>query len=189
MSLPAAMDFTLNPDASPARMNSAMTTIDQRLSSLEIPAKNLDQVIAQIQSIGLQRLTDAIKPIYDQALTLVNLGALLTAHSSSPGTCLATLQPFIIDEIQRGGFATSLWMAATSDDGEAYLVGQVIAYHADTGLLSFNIVETNGTGAHTGWTFSPTTSPTVASTFIDGGVLDGTDPSAVTAFTFTPTAP
>lgn len=67
MALPTELDFTKNPAATPARMDEAMGYIVARLRSLEAIQPEFASVINELRGVGLERLTEALLPIFVSA--------------------------------------------------------------------------------------------------------------------------
>ena len=67
MQLPAEIDFLKDDDASPERMNGAMEFIYSMFLTVAGLKPQYETQIAQIEAIGLQRLTDVLLPIFVNA--------------------------------------------------------------------------------------------------------------------------
>lgn len=67
MALPTVLDFALNPAATPARMNAAMEYLTGRLRAVEAIQPEFLSTINQLKSVGLDRLAEALIPVFDQA--------------------------------------------------------------------------------------------------------------------------
>lgn len=76
--LPTELDFVANPVASPDRMNAAMAYIIARLRALEAVTPDFVAAIDSLKQVGLDRLTAALIPVFDQA---TNIGDTLQALS------------------------------------------------------------------------------------------------------------
>ncbi|QQN73168.1 hypothetical protein [Croceicoccus sp. YJ47] len=70
MSLPPEIDFAADRAATPARMNRAMGYLLARLRALEALQPDLAAVINELRTIGFERLTDALQPIFAQVLAV-----------------------------------------------------------------------------------------------------------------------
>lgn len=66
-SLPSELNFSADPAATPARMDRAMTYIIARLKAVEAVQPDFLAAIDQLKAVGLQRVTDALIPVFDQA--------------------------------------------------------------------------------------------------------------------------
>ena len=105
--LPADLDFVADPTASPARMNRAMTNLNGRTAALETYKPNFDAALATIQQVGLDRLSQVLIPIYEQLVSVAQLGALFRAHSSSTLAVAAGPQTLVVDPAQASQFAAA----------------------------------------------------------------------------------
>jgi hypothetical protein len=70
MSLPTELDFGKDPAATPERMNRAMEYIVARMRTADAVRVDLESVVNELRTIGLQRLTDELQPIFAQVQTL-----------------------------------------------------------------------------------------------------------------------
>lgn len=66
-SLPTELDFTADPAATPARMDKAMAYIIARLRAVEAVQPDFLAAVEQLKAVGLQRVTEALVPVLDQA--------------------------------------------------------------------------------------------------------------------------
>lgn len=167
MTLPAEIDFVANPAASPARMNVATGHINGRLQALEVPAKSLDTVLAQLQAIGLQRIADALKPVYDQLVSLAQLGAIFTTTSASTVTVQLGSATFVVDEDDWSRFAAAGYIIAQAvDDPETLLFGPLQSYDRSTGALKIGVQQFVGPAgaAHASWLISAGATPNFVAT-------------------------
>jgi len=67
MALPAELDFTANPAATPARMDRAMEYIVARFRAVEAVQPDFLAAIETLKAVGLDRLAEALIPVFDQA--------------------------------------------------------------------------------------------------------------------------
>lgn len=156
------------------RINKAMQVLDGRLRALEGFSPQWQGIINQLQQIGLQRLNDALLPIYDQLTSMANLGAIFQATSSTSAAVETGTKTFIIDEDQRGTFAPARWLSAMTPDATISMAGLLVSYDLDTGELVLNIMEAFGSGTGASWQISPSCPPLLAAAVIDDGNVDDT---------------
>jgi hypothetical protein len=71
VTLPTELDFTLNPAATPERMDAAMTYIVARIRALEAIQPEFQSVINQLRAVGLERLAEALTPIFTDAQEII----------------------------------------------------------------------------------------------------------------------
>ncbi|RFB80396.1 hypothetical protein [Methylovirgula sp. 4M-Z18] len=171
--LPAELDFVTNKSASPERMNLAMAALDLRLRTLESYKPNFDALLAQIQQVGLDRLNTALLPVYNELVSIANLGAIFVATSAPSVTVATGNVPFVIDASLAQQFAPAQWLVAMSADAGVVMAGHVVSYVRATGTLTINVSNAFGAGAHGNWTIFPTVPPLLTAQAIDGGTLDG----------------
>lgn len=67
MALPTELDFAKKTAATPARMNEAMEYIVSRFRALESIQPEFQSVINQLRGVGLERLAEALIPIFENA--------------------------------------------------------------------------------------------------------------------------
>lgn len=80
MSLPAELDFIKSPEASKERMNLAMEYIVAKIRALEAINPEFQSVIDELKVVGLERVTEALLPIFNDAQTKADaIAALLLA--------------------------------------------------------------------------------------------------------------
>lgn len=91
--LPAELDFDKDRDASPDRMNRAMSYLLRLYSTVAALRPDYEAAIAQIQTIGLQRLTEALQPVF---LDAEAIGADLAALRA------AWLETNVLEDLQTG---------------------------------------------------------------------------------------
>lgn len=70
MALPDELDFVVKPQATPTRMNEAMEYIVARLRALEAVTPDFIAAIDQLKAVGLERLTEALVPIFEEAQSI-----------------------------------------------------------------------------------------------------------------------
>lgn len=175
MPLPPDIDFAKDRDASPARMNQAMTHLDGRLRALETPRGQYDAMLLQLQQIGLQRINDALQPVYAQLVGLANIGAVFSAHSSTQLAPALGEQTFVVDDtVERARFAPMPWVAAIATDDPTHIMsGTFVSYDRDTGALVILVQAAIGDGIVSNWTLMPAV-PMAVPAAIDPGFYDGT---------------
>lgn len=173
MALPADLDFSNDRNASPERMNRAMGHIDARLRVAELPARSLDEVLAQLQAIGLQRIADALGPVYAGLVSVSSLGAIFEASSTTPAPIATGRITLEVSAETRGQYAYSSWIAAVSRaDSRNALTGRKVSYDRDTGALELDVVLATGSGTHADWWLMPTAPPFVMAATLDAGSDD-----------------
>lgn len=197
MALPAALDFRLDPRASPDRMDAAMAHLDGRLRALELQRSTFDEALLQLQTVGLQRVNDALQPYYRALQAIVSLGVLFNAGSTTAVPIAAGPASFTLSDADRDRFAYAGFMIAVSRaDSRNALLGRTLSYDRATGLFVLDVVIASGDpkAAPADWEIMPAVPPFVPAAVIDAGsdvanavsavpyVPTPTDPATVTEF-------
>lgn len=80
MATPAEFDFVKDKSASPERMNALMTYLDARFRALEAVTPDYLAAIDALKQVGLDRLTEALAPIFENASEIATELAALQAE-------------------------------------------------------------------------------------------------------------
>lgn len=188
MPLPADLDFSKDPSASPARMDRAMAAIDARLRALETPRGQFDAMLLQLQKIGLERINDALQPYYRALTAIVSLGVLFNAASSSTVPIGTGPAAFALSEDDRDRFAHAGFMIAVSQaDSRNALLGRTVGYDRAAGLYTMDVVIASGSGTPADWIIMPCVPPFVPAAVIDPG-SDVQNPQSAVPYLPLPTA-
>lgn len=146
--LPPEIDFRVDKAASPDRMNRATAHIDARLRALEAYRPSFDQLFAELQIFGLQRVNEAVAPLLQELGRVQTLGFLNapiqpgTTAYFAPGPVTVT-----ISEDRRNVFTPAPWVMLVSDSvPDSYVLGRKLSYDQETGELRINV--TNQWGAN-----------------------------------------
>lgn len=169
VNLPPDLDFAADPAASPERMNRAMANLHLRTAALETYRPNFDALFAQLQGIGLQRISDALAPVYAELMRLSDLGAVFTAISSSAVAVATGPATFVIADVSRSTFAPAAYMAALAADQSAALAGTTTSYDRASGALVLQVGYVFGSGTVSSWIVTPTVPPLLSMPVVDGG--------------------
>lgn len=126
--LPPELDFSTpsGRDATPERMNRAMGYLIGRIRALDAARANYDAVVEQLHATGLERLTEALQPVYDQASEMAEaLTATQAALDTADwrGALISDVVAAVVTEIQE---AQLYVMAGTGTQG--------VALHAGVGV-------------------------------------------------------
>ncbi len=147
--LPPDIDFKLDKSASPERMNRAMAAIDGRLKSLETYRPNLDALLLELQSIGLERVSTAVVPIVERLSAIQSLG-FLNAPIEEGTTARFQLGAVTVTIAadRRAFFTPSPWLMMLSDaNPNDYVLGRRVSYNQTSGALELNVTNLWGTTA------------------------------------------
>lgn len=94
MALPVELDFTKNPAATPARMDAAMEYIMAYFRSLDPIKTAVDDSVDELRRVGLERLTEVLTPIFNDASALADALAAIEAEwigNDLPGQMIAAV--------------------------------------------------------------------------------------------------
>lgn len=171
--LPADLDISATEGFTKARLDRAFAYIVQRLMILDQFKPAWEDQVSQLRQIGLTRIDDALRPVYDAVTSIASLGAIFTALSADSVTVATGLATFTVPSAERSQFAPARWMSAINDDATASMAGLVQSYDREAGTLVVQVVETYGSGTYASWQISPTSPPILSAAVVDGGVYDG----------------
>ncbi|GEM_PF-5691954 len=182
--LPVDLDFSVDRSASPERMNRAMSNIDARLRALETYKPNFDAELALIQQVGLDRLNNALTPVYQSLTALADLGAIFEATSTTLAEIATGTLTLLVPTTQAAQFAPARWLSVMSSDATAMMAGLMTSWDRTTGTLRLNVMETYGQGQFSSWLISPSSPPFLAAAVVDGGNIDSAVQSIAVPYTY-----
>lgn len=113
MSLPPELDFERNKSGSPARMNLAMEYLYLGLKAATAVKPEYDDAIRQLQGVGLERLDEALTPIFADATTLAQELAGIRAQWIDGAPLAVALDDFH-DELVAAGTASGAAAASAA---------------------------------------------------------------------------
>lgn len=152
ISLSPEIDFKANKAATPDRMNAAMAYLDARLRALETYKPNFDALFAQLQEIGLTRIDLGLQPVYQRLTQLAQLGAIFSAHSSTPLAIQIGRAVLTIDEGLKDAFAPAAYVSMfVTGDTTKSMSGRMASYDRSAGVLSVDVDAIEGTGVFSDW--------------------------------------
>ncbi len=147
-------------DLSPENLSRRMRLIHNRLAVLEVLGVDWIAETDKLTQVGLERIDSALQPAYDSIFSLADLGALLTGASSSSVTVGTGEKTFVVDEDERAQFAPAAYVSAfKTGDPTIGVIGQVVSYDRETGVLVVDVEHVTGSGTHAAWTISATAAP------------------------------
>ena len=140
----------------PNTLDKRWRDIDLRIAKLEDVEKDWSIALAQITTIGLDRINEILRPAYLEIQELANLGAIFQAHSASEVLVELGLKRFTIDEDDRNTFAPTKYVAAfVEDDLTKTMLGAVQSYDRASGVLEVVVDRLSGSGSAADWTIYP----------------------------------
>jgi hypothetical protein len=154
-------------------LNLAFSTLDLRLKALEGLTIDYAAAIAQIQGVGLARLEDALRPVYDALTEIAQLGAVFTTTSATPGTLALGTMSFVIEASAWRQFAAAGYLIARSAaDPSLGVSGRLQSYDRTTGTLTI-LVDALAGPADTpiaSWSITAGVDPGALRTYLDNSV-------------------
>lgn len=146
----------------PAVWNTLLRTIEVRLRGVEDKKVAFDEVVKQLQDIGLVRINEVLLPAFQAIAGLTQLGALFTAQSTTTAAIGTGVHQFAIIEAMRDRYAPAAYLMIRSDgQPEAAMLGQLVSYDRPTGTLTIAVDQVSGAGSHNDWTITPSPAPTL----------------------------
>lgn len=142
------LNFTDEQDFNAAVLNAAMEVIDTRLRGLESQTVSYTDAVDQLNAFGLQRLNDAIQPVYNKLIAIAQIGVIFNAQSHTPNPLEVGRKTFVIDSARATTFAPAAYLQiSSSSDGSLALYGATQSYDASTGTLVVLIDQLRGVSA------------------------------------------
>lgn len=156
MSLFADIAWGRTDDLNQSQLNKRAKIIADAIESLRAFAPSWQAEVDALRDVGLERINAALLPAYEQLLEIVNLGALLSATSTSSVEIGTGAKAFVVAEAQRLNFAPTPYIVAyaNSDFGLA-VIGSLVSYDSETGQLVINCDDPRGTGTYNSWKIGP----------------------------------
>lgn len=146
----------------PAAWNSLLRTIEVRLRGVEDKKVAFDEVVKQLQDIGLVRINEVLLPAFQAIAGLTQLGALFTAQSTTTVAIGTGVHQFAIADAMRDRYAPAAYlMIRSAGQPAAAMLGELVSYDRPTGTLTVAVDQASGTGSHSDWTITPTPAPSV----------------------------
>lgn len=172
------LDFDDNKDFNAAVLNAAMEVLDTRLRALESQTVSYTDAIDQLNAFGLQRLNDAIQPVYNKLIAIAQIGVIFNATSNTPNALTVGQKTFIIDSARASTFAPAAYLQiSSSSDGSMALYGATQTYDASTGTLVVLIDQLRGVSATpiTAWNISAAGTPNLITQAHDVGAYSSVE--------------
>lgn len=172
------LDFDDNKDFNAAVLNAAMEVLDTRLRALESQTVSYTDAIDQLNAFGLQRLNDAIQPVYNKLIAIAQIGVIFNATSNTSNALSVGRKTFIIDSTRASTFAPAAYLQiSSSSDGSLALYGATQSYDASTGTLVVLIDQLRGVSATpiTAWNISAAGTPNLITQAHDVGAYSSVE--------------
>ena len=144
----------------PAVWDSLLRTIEVRLAAIEAKKIAFEDVVKEMQAIGLARINEALLPAFNEIAGIAHLGAIFTAQSVTTVGIGLGQQQFTVGADDRDRFApTAYLMARANDNPNAAMLGSLVGYDRATGTLTIAVASVEGDGSFNAWTIMPTLAP------------------------------
>ncbi|CAM5399076.1 hypothetical protein AFEL58S_02006 [Afipia felis] len=144
----------------PALWDLLLRTIEVRLAAIEAKKVAFEDVVKEMQAIGLARINEALLPAFNEIAGLAHLGAIFTAQSATTAEIGAGQRQFTIAAADRDRFApTAYLMVRANDETYAAMLGGLVGYDRPTGTLTVAVDSVAGVGSFASWTVMPSLAP------------------------------
>lgn len=156
MSLLADLSWKENENLGLPELNRRAKIISDAIEALRAYQPSWETEVNLLREIGLERLNTALLPAFQQIIELTDLGALLSATSTSEVEIGGGTKTFVLPEAKRLSFApTPFLIAYAESDYDLSMVGTVSSYDRDTGTLVILVEDFKGEGTFSEWTIGP----------------------------------
>ncbi|ORE90552.1 hypothetical protein ATO13_22641 [Stappia sp. 22II-S9-Z10] len=158
---------------SKANLNRRAQEVHSRLVALEEQRVDLQDTLAELTALSLERVDETIEPAITAALGIFDLGAYFTANSPSTATVATGEQVFVLPNINRDLFAPTRTLLIYPDsDPLVRMEGVFESYDKETGTITVNVVTTSGSGTYSAWTITPAVPSGATQAYVDSAVAD-----------------
>lgn len=131
--------------------NQRFEDLDLRLATREDDADSIEAAIANLEAVGLQRITDTFTPLVLEAQEALNsYGISFAAHSTTSLSIGLGEKILTLDEETRNSFYYAAYVNLRYDANNSML-GSVTSYVRATGILTINVIAVAGSGTHAAW--------------------------------------
>lgn len=148
---------------SPQVWDALLRTIEVRLVAIEAKKVAFEDVVKELQAIGLARINEALLPAFTEISELAHLGAIFTATSATTVAIDTGVHQFTIAQAERDRFApTGYLIVRATENPNVGMMGSLVSYHRQTGTLTLSVVSALGEGSFNAWTVMPALAPDLA---------------------------
>lgn len=169
----SALVFVDGEDLTADVLNAAFSNLDLRMRAFEGLNLSYQQAIDTLNQFGLQRLNDALQPVYDALIQLGSLGAVFTTTSVTPNTIGLGTMTFTVKPEDKDRFAAASYITALeSGSASASVSGALQNYNRTTGVITILVDALTGTegSSFSAWTISAGASFSSAKMYIDNAI-------------------
>ncbi|SOC47682.1 hypothetical protein SAMN05892877_13225 [Rhizobium subbaraonis] len=157
MSLYSDVAFSRSTKLDQAELNRRMKILTDAIEVLRLFAPDWQEQVDALRAVGLERIDDALLPIYDRIMEVAHLGTIFSASSASIEEFGLGIKRFVIPEQQRPNFAPSRFLLIMAEGGsfDAIMLGRLSSYDRETGELAVLVENSTGEGTRNGWVIGP----------------------------------
>lgn len=136
---------------SPSNWDRLIRELNTRFNDLEKIVPPLEAAEDLLLDIGLTRVNEVLAPAFESLEKLVDLGALLSATSTTNVTVQAGVIEFVVGG-DPGQFAPAHNLVVTTpDEPSVAMQGTKVSYNITTGSLFINVTDVTGSGTYANW--------------------------------------
>lgn len=131
----------------PAYLNKRWESIDNRINAVENTKSTLDAIIADLQQFGVERIDEALSPVYAALAEVTDVGMFFEARSNSPVTAGVGEKVFQLSEADRTRFASPAYVAIMPVGlTTPAMLGAVVDWDREAGTLIVDVDRVSGDG-------------------------------------------
>lgn len=144
----------------PETLNRRLRSIDTRLAKVEETASSVDTVIADLITLGLSRIDEALLPAFEAIQSVADVGLMFIATSDTEQEAGTGAKIFYVVAAERHRYAPPAYVAIMpTGETTPAMLGTVVSFEREHGELVVSVDRASGTGSASAWTISPA-SPT-----------------------------
>lgn len=157
MSLYADVAFASTTKLSQEELNRRMKILTDAIEILRAFQPDWQAQLNALVAVGLERIDDALLPIYNRIMEVAHLGTIFSTISASIEEFGLGVKRFVVPVAQRPNFAPSRFLLIMADGGsfDTVMIGRLSSYDRETGELVVLIEDSSGEGTHNSWLIGP----------------------------------
>jgi hypothetical protein len=165
--LPPELDITQDEDFSKERLDRAFAYILQRLLMLDSFRPGIEEQLNLLRETGLNRLNEALQPIYNSLVEISQIGIMFTATATGTNPIGVGLKTFKVSDIDRPRFAAAAYLSIQDTEAaDNMMFGVLQSYDRSAGTVTVLVDQFVGTEGDIGrnWRVSAAATPNVLTT-------------------------
>ncbi len=157
MSLYADVAFKRDTKLSQEELNRRMKILTDAIEILRAFEPDWQAQVNALLAVGLERIDDALLPIYERIMEIAHLGTIFSTTSASIETFGLGVKRFVVPEQHRPNFAPSRFLLLMAAEGsfDAVMFARLSSYDRETGELTVLVGNSTGEGTHNSWLIGP----------------------------------